>query len=148
MSGLSIPASDSATLTFDAVGATLKRTLLGRLRPGDRVNLEPSLRLGAAVDGHLVTGHVDGLGTVEARRPGDGAVFFDITVTGDVGDPAVGFASTENLVTILAPDGSTVELGEGQYAINEPGVWHTADVAGEATALFITAGLGTEHRPR
>ena len=48
------------------------------------------------------------------------------------------------------PDGarSTVELGEGQYAVNEPGVWHTADVAGEATALFITAGLGTEHRPR
>lgn len=47
-------------------------------------------------------------------------------------------------------DGSTrsVVLGAGQYAINEPGVWHTADVVGEATALFITAGLGTEHRPR
>ncbi len=32
--------------------------------------------------------------------------------------------------------------------INEPGVWHTADVESTATALFITAGLGTEHRPR
>lgn len=39
-------------------------------------------------------------------------------------------------------------LSPGEYAINEPGVWHTADVAGEATALFITAGQGTEHRPR
>lgn len=39
-------------------------------------------------------------------------------------------------------------LGPGQYAINPPGVWHTADVAGEAKALFITTGLGTEHRPR
>jgi len=39
-------------------------------------------------------------------------------------------------------------LGPGEYAINEPGVWHTADVSSPATALFITAGLGTEHRAR
>ncbi|MGQ9426454.1 hypothetical protein ACXYTJ_10135 [Gilvimarinus sp. F26214L] len=43
---------------------------------------------------------------------------------------------------------ATVELGPGQYAINEPGVWHTADVEEEATVLFITAGEGTQHRPR
>jgi mannose-6-phosphate isomerase-like protein (cupin superfamily) len=42
----------------------------------------------------------------------------------------------------------TVTIGAGDYAINPPGVWHTADVEGEATALFITAGLGTQHRPR
>ena len=47
-------------------------------------------------------------------------------------------------------DGSrhTVNLAPGEYAINEPGTWHTADVEGTATALFITAGMGTEHRPR
>lgn len=42
----------------------------------------------------------------------------------------------------------STELRPGQYAINEPGVWHTADVEAEATAVFITAGLGTDHRPR
>ena len=36
----------------------------------------------------------------------------------------------------------------GEYAINPPGVWHIADVADTATAVFITAGLGTETRPR
>ena len=41
-----------------------------------------------------------------------------------------------------------IVLGPGDYAINPPGVWHTADVSGEATALFITAGSGTTHRPR
>lgn len=48
------------------------------------------------------------------------------------------------------PDGARTELtlGPGEYAINAPGVWHTADVEGETTALFITAGLGTEIRPR
>lgn len=42
----------------------------------------------------------------------------------------------------------TVVLTVGQYAVNEPGTWHTADVDGPATALFITSGEGTSHRPR
>lgn len=48
------------------------------------------------------------------------------------------------------PDGSvaTTTLDAGQYAINPPGTWHTADVSGEATALFITAGIGTQVRAR
>lgn len=41
-----------------------------------------------------------------------------------------------------------IELGPGQCAINHAGVWHTADVDAAASALFITAGLGTEHRGR
>lgn len=47
-------------------------------------------------------------------------------------------------------DGSEniVTLGPGEYAINPPGAWHTADIDGEASALFITAGIGTQHRPR
>ncbi len=63
---------------FDAVGATLERTLLGQVRIGDRVNLEPSLRASDPLDGHLVTGHVDGVGTIRSRRPDQGAVWFTI----------------------------------------------------------------------
>ena len=43
---------------------------------------------------------------------------------------------------------SKITLLEGEYTVNPPGVWHTADVKGKATALFITSGFGTEHRPR
>lgn len=48
------------------------------------------------------------------------------------------------------PDGSgkSVALEAGEYAINPPGIWHTADIEGSASAIFITAGLGTSHRPR
>lgn len=48
------------------------------------------------------------------------------------------------------PDGTTasVTIEAGEYAINPPGTWHTADIAGRAKALFITAGIGAEHRPR
>ncbi len=40
------------------------------------------------------------------------------------------------------------KLAPGEYAVNEPGTWHTADVDSEATVIFITAGLGTERRQR
>ena len=55
------------------------------------------------------------------------------------------------LILFQEQDDGRVEktiLTAGQYAINPPGVWHTADVEGEARALFITAGEGTQHRPR
>jgi mannose-6-phosphate isomerase-like protein (cupin superfamily) len=47
-------------------------------------------------------------------------------------------------------DGSkdTVSLTAGEYAINDPGTWHTADVTTAATAVFITSGIGTQIRPR
>jgi quercetin dioxygenase-like cupin family protein len=43
---------------------------------------------------------------------------------------------------------ATVTLNPGEYVINPPGTWHTADVEHEATGVFITAGQGTEIRPR
>jgi quercetin dioxygenase-like cupin family protein len=48
------------------------------------------------------------------------------------------------------PDGSesSIELGPGDYAINPPGVWHTADTGGPVVALFVTVGEGTTHKPR
>ncbi|MEL6529668.1 MAG: cupin [Pseudomonadota bacterium] len=56
----------------------------------------------------------------------------------------------EMVLTQEFPDGEqqTVALAAGEYAINAPGVWHTADVKETAAAIFITAGEGTQHRPR
>lgn len=54
-------------LAFEAGEETLSRTTLGAVRQGDQVNLETSLRLGDEIGGHLVTGHIDGVGTVDER---------------------------------------------------------------------------------
>jgi len=43
---------------------------------------------------------------------------------------------------------SRLVIGPGQYAVNQAGIWHTADIEGQVTAVFITAGSGTQHRPR
>jgi riboflavin synthase len=53
------------------MGETLQRSVIGGLRPGDRVNLERAVRADARLDGHVVQGHVDGTGTVVSRTPGD-----------------------------------------------------------------------------
>jgi riboflavin synthase len=60
-------------LSFDAVPETLSRSTLGRLRPSVEINVEPALRAGDPLGGHMVQGHVDGLGTVRSLEPeGDG----------------------------------------------------------------------------
>ncbi len=59
---------DGEQMAFEAGAETLSRTNLGRLRSGDRLNLETSLRMGDPLGGHLVTGHIDGLGTVTSRE--------------------------------------------------------------------------------
>jgi quercetin dioxygenase-like cupin family protein len=48
----------------------------------------------------------------------------------------------------IGGDVRPVTIQSGEAIVNPPGVWHTADVTGSATALFITAGMGTENRPR
>lgn len=53
----------------DVSPETVARTTFGALRPGERVNLERALRLGDRLDGHLVSGHVDGTGRIESREP-------------------------------------------------------------------------------
>jgi riboflavin synthase len=64
--GVCLTAVDGSELAFDVVDETLARTTLGELRAGDRVNLEPALRAGEPLGGHLVQGHVDGVGRVRS----------------------------------------------------------------------------------
>lgn len=66
-----------------------------------------------------------------------------------VGDEVVVCTAGEITLIQELPEGvRQTTLRVGDYAINPRGTWHTADVAGTASALFITAGQGTEHRPR
>ncbi len=70
---LTVVAIDGGKLDFDAVPETLSRTALRRLAAGDAVNLEPALRAGDAMGGHVMQGHVDGVGRVRSVEPeGDG----------------------------------------------------------------------------
>jgi riboflavin synthase len=64
---LTVVAVDGERLAFQAGEETLSRTNLGELSAGGVVNVERSLKLGDEIGGHLVTGHIDGLGIVDRR---------------------------------------------------------------------------------
>ena len=57
--------------TADVMAETLERSSLGALEPGSRVNLERPMTLSARLGGHLVQGHVDGVGQIVGREPGE-----------------------------------------------------------------------------
>lgn len=68
------------SLTFEMIPETRRLTTLGALAVGERVNLERSLSLSDRLNGHLVLGHVDGVGRVMRRRTRNGEVALDIRV--------------------------------------------------------------------
>ncbi len=79
--------------TVEAVGTTLGRTTLGELTRGRRVNLERALALGARLGGHIVQGHVDGVGRVVAVSHAGDARLVDVAVD-------------ERIAELLVPQGS------------------------------------------
>ena len=68
---LTVTAIDGAAFTADVMAETLARTTLGGLARGAPVNLERPLSLGGRLGGHLVQGHVDAVGTIMSRSPGE-----------------------------------------------------------------------------
>ncbi len=95
---LTVVAKGSGELSVEAATETLARTTLGRLRPGDRVHLERALALGDRLDGHLVMGHVDGVGTIELREQRGGALY-------------VGVEAPDEIARLTAPRGSIAIAG-------------------------------------
>jgi riboflavin synthase len=77
---LTVVKTGKATFTVEAVTMTRSRTTFADYRSGRRVNLERSLKVGDLLGGHLVTGHVDGVGTVVKRRELADSVLLDIRV--------------------------------------------------------------------
>ncbi|MFQ5509132.1 MAG: riboflavin synthase [Leptospirillia bacterium] len=79
--------------TADVSPETCRVTTVGNLKPGDKVNLERSMALGGRLGGHLVTGHVDAVGTVRA-----------VTASGD--STELRFNAPEKVLALCVPKGS------------------------------------------
>ncbi len=78
---LTVVEHTSQAFRVQAGPETLRRTTLGALRTGSRVNLERALRLSDRLGGHLVLGHVDGVSTVLSSRRDGGAVVLDVSLS-------------------------------------------------------------------
>ena len=102
------------TFTVHVIDTTLDRTRFGSYARGDRVNLERALRVGDRLGGHIVQGHVDGLGTVRKVTRREDAVVVDLQVPSEVAKVSVPLGSITvdgvSLTVIAMPGKSTVRL--------------------------------------
>jgi riboflavin synthase len=89
----------------DASAETLSKTTLGRARPGSRINLERSLRLGDELGGHIVTGHVDAVGEVEAAVEVGGSVRLTVIAPAEI----EGYIAPKGSITL---DGVSLTVNE------------------------------------
>ena len=64
----------------DVSPETLSKTTFGRMKIGERVNLERALRFSDRLDGHLVSGHIDGIGTITQRKSLDNSIIITVAV--------------------------------------------------------------------
>jgi riboflavin synthase len=95
---LTVTSSNETSIEFDVVPETLARSTLASLTAGHRVNLEPSLRAGDRMDGHIVQGHVDGTARiVDVRDDAEGRVWI--------------FEPDRSLMPYLIPKGSVAVDG-------------------------------------
>ena len=100
-------------IAFDAVPETLRRTSLGRLRPGAEVNVEPALRAGDLLGGHYVQGHVDGVGRVRSVEPeGEG-----LRVWVEAPPGVLRYCVEKGSIAVEGVSLTVAELGEEAFAV-------------------------------
>lgn len=102
---LTVVAKEPGKVTMDVGEETFWKTNLSHARVGDELNIEPSLKLGDKLGGHIVTGHVDGVGRVTGRREMTTQVTFEIEFPEDL----LGFIAKKGSVAL---DGVSLTAGE------------------------------------
>ncbi len=81
---LTVTSIERDAFTADAMPETMQHTALGSLQAGSRVNLERALRLDSRLGGHMVSGHIDGTGTLAALKRDDNAIRLTVTASPDI----------------------------------------------------------------
>lgn len=107
---LTVTQCDSQMIEFDVVNETLSRSTLGTLKPGARVNLERSLRIGDGLDGHMVQGHVDGVAVV--RRIDD-----DHTVVCEAADELVPYIIPKGSIAVDGVSLTIASVSANRFSI-------------------------------
>jgi riboflavin synthase len=117
---LTVRETNAGVFTVAAVGPTLERTAIGDWNRGRRVNLERAMRADGRLGGHLVQGHVDGVGTVVTVTPTRDAVVMDIDLPAGLGDSLVplGSVAVDGVsLTVNAITGRRLQVSLIEYTL-------------------------------
>ncbi|GAA0809335.1 riboflavin synthase [Spirilliplanes yamanashiensis] len=111
---LTVVDHDENGFTADVMGETLRRSSLGALRPGSPVNLERAATLQTRLGGHLVQGHVDGVGRILSREPAKAWETLTFALPGELARYVVekGSITVDGVsLTVMAVTGDTFSVG-------------------------------------
>ncbi|HEX7353113.1 riboflavin synthase [Brachybacterium sp.] len=111
---LTVTSVEGELWTADVISTTLAATSLGDLAPGDPVNLERCVRADGRLDGHIVQGHVDGVGEITGREEGDGTTLLRLALPEGLARYVVakGSLAVDGVsLTVAAIDGDEVMIG-------------------------------------
>ncbi|MGP3980181.1 riboflavin synthase [Streptomyces sp. KR80] len=141
--------------TADVMAETLKRSSLGALAPGSRVNLERPMALGGRLGGHLVQGHVDGTGTVLERKRAEHWEIVKISLPQDLTRYVVekGSITVDGIsltVVDAGPDHFTVSLIPTTLALTTLGIKEPGDPVNlevDVVAKYVERMLGAGAEP-
>ncbi|MBM6985728.1 MAG: riboflavin synthase [Acidaminococcaceae bacterium] len=100
--------------TADVMPETVRRTTMHGLRPGDRVNLERALRLADGLDGHIVQGHVEGVGTVTKVRPEGNALVYTIAAPAEL----TPYIVEKGSVTVDGVSLTVIQAGDTEFGVS------------------------------
>jgi riboflavin synthase len=110
---LTVESVEGSRLVFHAVPETLSRTTLGELGRGAVVNLEPALRAGDAMGGHIVQGHVDGIGRVQSIEfEGEG-----LRVIVEASDETLRYCVEKGSITVEGVSLTIAELHDDAFGL-------------------------------
>jgi riboflavin synthase len=86
VNGICLTATDFIhnQFTADVMPETMQRTALSKLKIGDVVNLERALKMGDRLGGHIVSGHIDGIGTINNKEQNDNAIIININTSAEI----------------------------------------------------------------
>lgn len=111
---LTVAVLGPASFTVDVMPETLRRTNLGQLRPGSRVNLERALLVGGRIGGHLVQGHVDAAGSVISLVPEGGAIIARFSA----GPEVMRYVVEKGFIAVDGVSLTVVSSDRGSFAVS------------------------------
>ncbi|MER5735817.1 MULTISPECIES: riboflavin synthase [unclassified Streptomyces] len=111
---LTVVETADGEFTADVMAETLKRSSLGALEPGSRVNLERPMAVGGRLGGHIVQGHVDGTGTILERTPSE---HWELVRVG-LPAPLARYVVEKGSVTVDGVSLTVVEVGDDWFTIS------------------------------
>ena len=119
---LTVTNFDDKSFSADVMPETIRRTSLENLKVGDKINLERALRVSDRLGGHIVSGHIDGVGTIKSMKPEGNAIMITVKTEKNL----LRYIATKGSIALDGMSLTVVNAGENDFSVSL--IPHTRDV--------------------